>query len=66
MGLFISFIIACFSPFAEALQVRDVHVNPHVHVVYAAFCVYKMNPLKTNLGIFNGSQPPINLNLIVI
>ncbi len=41
-----------------------MHVNPHVYVVYAAFCVYKMNPLKTNLGIFNGSQPPINLNLI--
>ncbi len=41
MGLFISFIyrLIC-SPFAEALQ---VHVNPHVHVVYAAFCVYKIN-----------------------
>ncbi len=41
MGLFISFIyrLIC-SPFAEVLQ---VHVNPHVHVVYAAFCVYKIN-----------------------
>ncbi len=53
MGLFLLYIIACFSLFAEALQVRDMHVNPHVHVVYAAFCMYKMNPWKTNLGIFN-------------
>ncbi len=54
MGLFLSFIYnsLCFSPFAD--------VNPHVHVVYAAFCVYKINPLKTNVGIFNESQPPIN------
>ncbi len=60
MGLFLSFIYnsLCFSLFAE------VHMNPHVHVVYAAFCVYKINPLKTNLSIFNGSQPPINLNVI--
>ncbi len=45
-----------------------MHVNSHVHVVYAAFCVYKMNPWKTNLGICNGSQPPImfKFNLIVI
>ncbi len=39
--------------FAEALQ---VHVNPHVHVVYAAFCVYKINPWKTNLGILMGQS----------
>ncbi len=23
---------------------RCVHVNPHVHVVYADFCLYKVNP----------------------
>ncbi len=47
MGLFL-YNSLCFSQFAEAPQVRDVHD----HVVYAAFCV---NPWKTNLGIFNRS-----------
>ncbi len=59
--------LLCFSPLAEVLQVRDViwydHVNPHV-LLFAAFCACKMNPRKTNVSIFNGSQTFILSNLI--
>ncbi len=63
IGLFIRYIyiyhlaLLCFSPLAEALQVRDViydHVNPHV-LLFAAFCACKINPRKTNVSIFNGT-----------
>ncbi len=59
--------LLCFSPLAEALQVCDViwydNVNPHV-LLFAAFCACKMNPRKTNVSIFNGSQTLILSNLI--
>ncbi len=58
------------------LQARDVmaminvnyleyldHVNNHV-LLFAAFCTCKMNPWKTNVSIFNGSQTLILSNLI--
>ncbi len=41
-----------------------MHVNPHVHVVYAACCMYKMNPWKTNLDILNESKPLIKMHFI--
>ncbi len=41
----------------------DDYVNPHV-LLFAAFCACKMNPRKTNVSIFNGSQTFILSNLI--
>ncbi len=66
MGLFLLYIykIIVYVFLHSQKRGRCVHVNPHVHVVYADFCLYKMNPWKIILGIFNGSQPPNNLNLI--
>ncbi len=42
----------------------DDHVNnPHVQL-FAAFCACKINPRKTNVSIFNGSQTLVLSNLI--
>ncbi len=65
VGLFLFCIIACVFLRSQKCC-RCVHVNPHVHVVYAAFCMYKISPWKTNLGILNGPKLLINFNLIVI
>ncbi len=65
MGLFLLYIKIIVYVFLHSqTRCRCVHVNPHVHVVYADFCLYKMNPWKMILGIFYGSQPPKNFNLI--
>ncbi len=39
----------------------DDHMNPHV-LLFAAFCACKINPGKTNVSIFNGSQTLILSN----
>ncbi len=49
MGLFLLYV---FSPFAEALQVSEVHGNPRINVVYIAFCIQKINPWKLSFNYF--------------
>ncbi len=56
--------LLCFSPLAEALQVRDVIVDDHVNESSCSVCACKINPRKTNVSIFNGSQTLILSNLI--
>ncbi len=60
-----SFIMFFFAPRSDADALCDSydHVNPHV-LLFAASCACRINPLKTNVSIFNGSQTLIISNLI--